>query len=473
MSLVCFPFKEEDVAVAVRNVQTAAEHPRVSCVLCVGYSRGETWHAIELAAPSIEKATNAKVVLLQQKRIGLNLRPGKGDGMNTALLYFLENVEYSRLHFYDIDIVSFTEEWITKAEKQADMDYDVVRHYFPRSSTDAMITWLVTKIGVALIWPYSVLPQIEQPLGGELLLTRKAAEVLMADQRVRAQSEKVVEEYKIDSLLPLLLQSDWGIDTLYTFVTAQAGLRVAEVYIAAGKVHALYGGLRDLRTMLVECFTAIQTLRNEKLDDILGVHHVEFAKPVPENIKQKVGYDIEKTLKLLRDNWTPRQKELLQQHFDPALVKSRLLLKNHLSPHFPWQGLLHASEWPCWSFCDEDAWVAAYPRFLDHFEKGDEDWEELLFKVWVARVINHTLKNVIRGYDVALGTLRDLVRGTQHRSAMQLRASAAAAAAAAAHPIATGHSAMEGLATAGSKASRKKSKWSLDNADANMCTVLM
>eukprot|EP00850_Spirogloea_muscicola_P007275 SM000036S13319 [mRNA] locus=s36:643420:646975:+ [translate_table: standard] len=438
MSLVCFPFKEEDVAVAVRNVQTAAEHPRVTCVLCVGYSRGETWHAIELAAPSIEKATNAKVVLLQQKRIGLNLRPGKGDGMNTALLYFLENVEYSRLHFYDIDIVTYTEEWITKAEKQADMDYDVVRHYFPRSSTDAMITWLVTKIGVALIWPYSVLPQIEQPLGGELLITRKAAEVLMADQRVRAQS-------------------DWGIDTLYTFVTAQAGLRVAEVYIAAGKVHALYGGLQDLRTMLVECFTAIQTLRNEKLDDILGVHHVEFAKPVPENIKQKVGYDIEKTLKLLRDNWTPRQKELLQQHFDPALVK----------------GLLHASEWPCWSFCDEDAWVAAYPRFLDHFEKGDEDWEELLFKVWVARVINHTLKNVIRGYDVALGTLRNLVRGTQHRSAMQLRASAAAAAAAAAHPIATGHSAMEGLATAGSKASRKKSKWSLDNADSNLCTVLM
>ena len=66
-----------------------------------------------------------------------------------------------------------------------------------------------------------------------------------------------------------------------------------------------------------------QTLRKEQLDDnatLRGVHRVEFPKPVPESVKQKIGYDVEKTLKLLRENWTPRQKELLQL-FDPALVK--------------------------------------------------------------------------------------------------------------------------------------------------------
>ena len=66
-----------------------------------------------------------------------------------------------------------------------------------------------------------------------------------------------------------------------------------------------------------------QTLRKEQLDDnatLRGVHRVEFPKPVPESVKQKIGYCIEKTLKLLRENWSPRQKELLQL-FDPALAK--------------------------------------------------------------------------------------------------------------------------------------------------------
>lgn len=251
MSLVCFPFKEEDVTIAVRNFEIAASHPRVSAVVGVGYSRGETWHAIETAAPGIERRSGKKVHLVLQKRFGLNLRGGKGDGMNTALAYFQEHSEYTRLHFYDADIVSFSPEWITKAETQGDLDFDLVRHYFPRSSTDAMITWLVTKVGFALLWPNSVLPHIEQPLGGELMLTRKAVDLLLADQRVRTQS-------------------DWGIDTLYTFVTAQAGLRVAEVYIAEGKVHALYGGLRDLRTMLVECFSAIQ-VRDTTLNSCIAL----------------------------------------------------------------------------------------------------------------------------------------------------------------------------------------------------------
>jgi mannosylglycerate synthase len=275
------------------------------------------------------------------------------------------------------------------------------------------------------------LPSIEQPLGGEFLVTRKAAEVLFSDQRVCSQS-------------------DWGIDTLYTFVIAQNGLRMAEVYIPEGKVHSLYGGLRDLRTMLVECFSAIQSLKNEVVSGEDFGHCIEFPKPVPELLKQKVGYDIEKSLKLLKSHWTPRQQELLHQHFDSALVK----------------GLMNACDWPCWGFADEEAWAGAYLKFLDHFEKGDTDWEELLFKVWVARVLNHTLRHVIRGYDVALGSLRDLVWDTRQRFGMKLKADAVAV-----HPIViSGHSAAEGLAVNGAltKSGRKKAQW-LDMD--NLCTV--
>ncbi|KAL2634394.1 hypothetical protein R1flu_005873 [Riccia fluitans] len=429
MSLVCFPFKEEDVAIVVRNLDCAASHPAVTGILCVGFSRGETWCAIENAKPLLEKTYNVRVVLIQQKRYGNALRGGKGDGMNTALGYFLEHPEYTRIHFYDADIVSFSAEWITKAEKQADLGYDVVRHYFPRSSTDAMITWFVTKVGFALLWPRTVLSEIEQPLGGELLLTQRAVEVLFNDPRVRAQS-------------------DWGIDTLYTFVAGQAGLSLSEVYISEGKVHALYGGLRDLRTMLIECFSAIQSLKNENVP-VGGIHRMESAKAVPELVKQKVGYDIEKTLKLLKSHWTPRQRELLQQHFDSVLVK----------------GLLNASEWPSWSFADEDCWVGAYHKFLEHFEKGDEDWEELLFKVWVCRVLNHTVRNVLRGYDAAMGSLRDFIWDTVQKSTLQqFKLSASAPI----HTLASGHSAFESLANGKGKL-RKKPKWETDSD--NMCIV--
>ncbi|XP_024545386.1 uncharacterized protein LOC112351549 [Selaginella moellendorffii] len=404
MSLVCFPFKEEDVAVVVRNVECAAVHPRVSTVLCVGYSKGETWCAIEAKRPSIESSTGKRIILLQQKRIGVSLRSGKGDGMNTAMAYFLDHTELQRIHFYDSDIVSFSADWITKAERQADLDFDVVRHYFPRSSTDAMITWFVTKIGFCLLWPKTVLPFIEQPLGGELLLTRKAAEALYTDHRVRGQS-------------------DWGIDTLYTFVMVQKGLHLAEVYIPEGKVHALYSGLRDLRTMLVECFSAMQSLKDEAVPLNEGTHRMEYSRPVPELVKQKVGYDVEKTLKLLRSKWTQGQRDLLQKHFDPALAK----------------GLLNASEWPAWGFADEEAWVAAYRTLLVHFEKGDEDWEELLFKIWVSRVLNHTMRHSLRGYDAALDALRSLIWETQHQSAMLSKSAAAN------HHIVSGHSASEAL----------------------------
>ena len=54
MSLVVFPFKKEDPRVAVRNLQTAARHPRVRQVLGVGVEKEETYQALDDAIPSIE-----------------------------------------------------------------------------------------------------------------------------------------------------------------------------------------------------------------------------------------------------------------------------------------------------------------------------------------------------------------------------------------------------------------------------------
>ncbi len=371
MSVVVFPFKEEDPQVVINNVTIAARHPRVTNVVCVGYEPESTYSAIERAIPVIEATGGTPVSLLLQERIGV-LRPGKGDGMNTALRFFIKESAVDRLHFYDADITSFTAEWIDKAETAADSGYDVVRHYFPRSSTDAMITWMITRTGFAILWPDSPLPSIEQPLGGELLFTRRVIEHLLAEPRVQAQS-------------------DWGIDTLYTHTTVREGFSVFETYVPQGKVHKLYGSLTDLQTMLIDCFAALQSLRELSVPIELA-HQVEPKSEVPATVKAKVAYDVEATIQLLAPAWTPRQEDQLT-----------------LFPKTVHRGMLATPTYPQFAFMDDQAWFETYLVLLDNFVRGDPDWEGLLFKVWIVRVLEYTMSHALRGYDHALGHLGEMV----------------------------------------------------------------
>ena len=378
MSVVVFPFKEEDPDVAINNVKKAAGHPRVTNVVCVGFEEESTHDAIKRAIPDIERSTNTPVAQFLQERIG-SLRPGKGDAMNTALRFFLEQSSAERLHFYDADITSFTADWIDKAEHAADAGYDVVRHYFPRSSTDAMITWMVTRTGFAMLWPDSELPLIRQPLGGELLFTRQVVEHLVADEAVQAQS-------------------DWGIDTLLTFSTVRSGFSVFETYVPQGKIHKLYGSLTDIRTMVIECFAALQSLRGIPLQGATP-HQVEEATEVPAAIKEKVAYDFESTMQLLASDWTPHQKDLLSLF--PIPVRD---------------GMLATPAYPRFSFMDDAAWFETYSVLLDHFVKNDQDWEALIFKLWIARVLHYTISEALRGYDRAVAHLERMVHSYRSRT---------------------------------------------------------
>jgi mannosylglycerate synthase len=378
-SLVVFPFKTEDPDVAVANVRTAASHARVGEVLGIGVEEESTWQAIASAAPAITAATGTPVNLILQGRIGTR-RPGKGDGMNTGLRYFLET-SHERLHFYDTDITSFDGSWITKAEEAADLDYEAVRHFFPRSATDAMITWMVTRAGFAMLFPRSELPWIEQPLGGELLLKRKAVEALVADGRVAARS-------------------DWGIDTMITFSIVQQRLPMIEVYVARGKAHKLYGALTDLRTMLVECFVAIQDLRGEAVSPGT-IHHIEYPDVVPHAIAERVGFLLEPSLHLLTERWTDRQEELLRRF--PIPIRD---------------GLLASRQRPTFRFMQDGLWYDTLTVLLDEFVEGDDDWEELLFRLWLTRVLGYTAEAALRGYGYALRSLHAMVFDYLRRSAL-------------------------------------------------------
>lgn len=376
MSVVVFPFRDEEPRGFLRNIHAAATHPAVDRIVAVGYEEDDSFRAL-LEAADVVRKEGAELVVTLQERIGTR-RVGKGDGMLTALRWFVEESDAERLHFYDADIVNFGPDWIEQAERAADLGYDVVRHYFPRAATDAMITWMVTRVGFAELWPATELPWIEQPLGGELLLSRRAAEVLWGDTKVRTRS-------------------DWGIDTVLTFAAVQQGLPHFETYVPEGKIHRLYGTLADLRTMLCECFAAIQDLQHEPVVNGLR-HHIEYPQMVPLTVRRHLGFDAEGSLRFLSRPLSDRQRELLE-----------------LLPETTARGLVEAARFPGFSFMDEEAWHLAYRHFLHAWEDGDDDWAELLFRAWVARVLHYAATEALRGYDHAMEYLHGMVIRSIHR----------------------------------------------------------
>ncbi len=361
-SLVSFPFKVEDVDVFVNNIRTAASLPVVNEVLCVGAEKNECYKKAQKKVMQDPCLKDKNITFKVQERLG-SKRPGKGDGMNTALKYFVENSNCRRIHFYDADIKNFSYKWVLESERSANMGFDVVRHYFPRARTDAMITWMITKTGFSILFPDSQLPFIEQPLGGELLMEKKVAEKLISDKDV-------------------IIQSDWGIDTIYTYKMIKNRFSMYEAYMSEGKSHSLYPGLDSLESMLYECFCVIYNLKDKKKKIKHIKHRIEHASSVSNEVEHKLGFDIQKTLLLLKQGWTEKQFELLE--FFPGEVRDNMK-KN--------------KEIPIFDFMDDAAWYKTYKTMLENFVQGDKDWRKLIFKLWVARVLWYTTNVALKGYD--------------------------------------------------------------------------
>jgi len=369
MSMVVFPFKTEDPDVAAANLATAAGHRSVTRVLAVGATADTTFESLTAASVRMTQDLETPVEVVVQDRIG-DRRAGKGDGMNTGLRRFLETDE-DRLHFYDADITNFDASWIDGAEHAADGGYPVVRHYFPRASTDAMITWMITRPGFALTHPDSLLWKIRQPLGGELLITRRVAEGLADDPLVTARS-------------------DWGIDTVLTYATAASGHPIYEHFVADGKQHALYGSLDEIRQMVVECFEALADLA--RLPSPAPVEHVvEPETPATEVVATKVGYDVESTLALLTAPWAP----------DEIAAAAEL-------PDSIGEPLLANLARPTFAFMTAGAWRQTLEALLAGY-RPVTGWRGVLFRLWVARVLAYTTTDALGGHARAMRTLEDVV----------------------------------------------------------------
>ena len=372
MSLVVFPFKEEDLDVIAANLATAATHERVTEVWAVAAGEGDMLDGVAGIGAGLSQSVGTPVNVFAQERIG-RLRPGKGDGMNTALRRAAAT-GFERVHFYDADIINFDNMWIDGAEEAADKGYDIVRHRFPRASTDAMITWMVTRPSLALTFPGTVLPRLGQPLGGELLLTAPAVEALAHDAFVADRS-------------------DWGIDTVLTYATSTMGLALYEHNLKSGKRHALYGSLDELRTMVVECLDAVASLQERPYPDASSVVGSDPPAPVPGDLKHTVAYDVNATIGLLVRGWTAAEADLALK-LPGDLGKQ--LLRNRTAPHF--------------AFMDAGAWGEVLSFLLDRFSLDDTTWRNLAFRLWLTRVLAYTTDQALAGYDVATGYLEGTIR---------------------------------------------------------------
>lgn len=368
MSLVVFPFKEESLDVVARNLTTAARHARVTEVWGVAADEDAAMADVSSVARTIEETERTPVRVFAQERLGSH-RSGKGDGMNTALARAAER-GFSRVHFYDADITNFDDSWIEGAEGAADRGYGVVRHRFPRAATDAMITWMITRPGLATLFPGTFLPRLGQPLGGELLLSGSAVEALAADPFVVARS-------------------DWGIDTVLTHATALLGLGVYEHNAPDGKRHALYGSLTDIRDMILECLDAVASLRQRPAPDPDNHFEADPPTPVPADLKETTAYDINATRRSIAGPTSSRQRVLMRSL--------------GLNPDRP-------------SELGSDRWLGVFPRMLDRFILEDLDWRSVAFRLWVERVISYTTTHVPQGYDHAMSHLEQTISRFEQRA---------------------------------------------------------
>ncbi len=357
--MVVVPFLSEDPALVVRTLDLANSHPRVSEVIGI--------HGDDDEAVRSVRALSTTYRLETQRRIG-SLRPGKGDAINTGFDLFLES-DCDRLHFYDADIKTFDPGWIEAAESGLDLGYDTVRHFYPRAATDGMVTAMLVRPALAMLWPRSVLARIKQPLAGEVAFSRRAAEAIAKNDLVRDQS-------------------DWGIDTLITAITARLGLSIYENCVAAGKDHQLYGNLEELRTMFGECLGALQRLRGGAPPQP-AAHHADPDVPPDSHVGGLVAFDFAASARLLQRPLTNPQLSLLREHFDPAIAAN-----------------LHEQHYEI----DTPAWLGALKVLLTDANISDRDWETIAFHLWVSRVLHYTSNEVVKGYGHSTRYVEDMVR---------------------------------------------------------------
>ena len=233
-----------------------------------GWSTDNTAYLLEEELPKLARKYGKNV---EFHRAELR-NAGKGGAMVTGMKIALEGC-HSNILFTDADITSITSKWfdlLVNGIKRYDVD--ITRGYYDRSPFDAQITRHVTRPLINMFFPEG--RGINQPLGGELCMTRSFVQHLL--------------DYRIAP------PHTWGIDTFITVTALVEGFNTAELYLSQ-KAHKKKT-TDELKSMVLECFDEIVKQifyhkRNEVVPLFKGVTYVRVI-PKSESDIERVGEDV-------------------------------------------------------------------------------------------------------------------------------------------------------------------------------------
>ena len=60
---------------------------------------------------------------------------------------------------------------------------------------------------------------------------------------------------------------------------------------------------------------------------------------------------------------------------------------------------------------DANWWWEFLHQAVKAFSLGDQGWESLLFRMWVARVVHYTERQASQSYEFAMGYLEGTIKG--------------------------------------------------------------
>ncbi|MEF8847682.1 MAG: glycosyltransferase family 2 protein [Candidatus Thermoplasmatota archaeon] len=178
----------------------------------------------------LKKRETKDIEVIHEKKYWKTKQKGKGIGMINAGIAAIKQ-GYENLGFIDGDILNPNlGKWFQFLFNPLQRNIDIVKAGFSRHPSDAQITRHISKPLIAMFFPPAW--EINQPLGGELTMTKNVFENLFNNKDIKPPY-------------------GWGIDTFITIKSLIHGFVIGEVYLGQ-KMHGKKD-LTNLKGMFIQC----------------------------------------------------------------------------------------------------------------------------------------------------------------------------------------------------------------------------
>ncbi len=195
--------------------------------------------------------------------------------------------------------------------------FQAVRHFYPRAATDAMITWMVTRLGfAAAVACLSASRPRATPLRRVGLSAERPQRLSQPTRGSRLKAIGGGHRDYVSRLLRMVFRS--------TSPTSPGARTTPSTLHWPTQSH---DGRVPGRTPEVASTQRDGDIRNPRSDER------EPSDSASEQITQQIGFDIEATQHLLAVDWNTRQEALLTAHFPDVHRRSRAARWRRVARH--------------------------------------------------------------------------------------------------------------------------------------------